>query len=941
MTTSNALPMQSDESLVMAQTYQQAMQNLNAIVIARPAENVVMLKPGQLTTVAVQAGQHYKLRKVGNDGVTQQTPDNVVAVRHGDNLHLRYADGSTASFDNFFSVCTDSSVCSVNLASDSSTGVTLSGADASNGPIADDGLLVYAHGDHDVLMAMAQGQSNLESAVRGLGDAAVLTYVPPDNYPGILALALLGAAGAAGAASAGGASGAAALAATSTIAVALTPIETISQAAQNNTATSTSTTPGLTAQTYAAAGVSGVTSTNLGAINSALDSILVNGAAADTAAKVQAIVDAYGAIFKSADGVADNAPDGPTAAQYTAIGVTGVTGKVASNNALYLLDNAVDAKPMAGVDTVAEVQAIADAAKHVMSGAAGGAAPTLADFVALGVSGVDTSNLVAVQAAIAATDDSGIAVHKVTEIQALVNTVSTANALNAIRDAAENNTATPTTPGVAVYVAAGVTGVSNADLAAINSALDSPAVTGAQANTTPEVQAIVNAYNAILASADGVANNTSTPLTGAQYTLVGVTGLSGVSAPGNTLHLLDDVVDAIPTAGVDSVPELQVLADAAGHVISGAAGGTGPTLLELAALGISGVTATNLAAVQQAIAATPDDGTGVDTRGELQTVVNTAIAAGQVPHITSVLGGVSNLEVTSNLVLNADQSVTVGSGFIHITDLGGAGYQGDTSTNTQNIDVSTAIANHMLTITGTGANTHIVINPMWDLDLSSNYQLSFDSGVFLDAAGSHAAVAVAPINFSTVTPGTHAAGGTAATEAHASQTMVDATGALTAGKSWMSIEGIGNNTGGVTQLGDLSTGAYALVMKNYATTPGGASGDGTDGIAAHDTNVGVINFGNNDIVYFDSQVNNTAVQLFDARYTGMTDGGAVGGVAGQNALVIGLTNNPQQAGSNAMVLLGLEGNTTNQIYSGIVTLGPNSMGWADAWHATNPPVIMG
>jgi hypothetical protein len=310
------------------------------------------------------------------------------------------------------------------------------------------------------------------------------------------------------------------------------------------------------------------------------------------------------------------------------------------------------------------------------------------------------------------------------------------------------------------------------------------------------------------------------------------------------------------------------------------------------------------------------------------------------------LGGVSNLDVTSNLVLSVDQTVTIGHGNITITDLGGSnggtGYHGDVNTNTQVIDVATAVANGLLTINGTGANTKIIINPKWDLDLSSNYQITIDDGAFLNEAGTQSAAHFSPVNFSTVTPGTHTSGGTVASEAMASQLMQD-NGILAAGKSWMDIEGIGNNTGSMTQLGSLGGGSYALVMKNYATVPGGSTssgGDTTDGIATHDTNVGFINFGNNDVLYFDSQVNDASKQRFDANYSIVLDGAMLGGVAGQNTLTEGLVPVPQQQGGQAYIALGLEGNTANSVYGAVYDL-PGTPGFANAWHNQSPPVLMG
>jgi hypothetical protein len=717
-----------------ALSYPQAMDKLAALVEATPSpQGLVVMQANAWTTIQVKAGLHYKVRKPIENPHRLEIPDNLLAVRHGDALHLRYANGSMVNLEGFFSTCTEARICTVQVAGDIPGGITLDGSFATGG-VADDGLLVYAHGEHDVLMAMAADQAPLLSALRGLGDVPVLTYLPPLPAWGPVALAglLLGAA--------------------------LTP---------------------------------------------------------------------------GNDSHASAVTNGQTAA------------------------------------------------------------------------------------------------------------------LNAIRDAAQNNDASSSSIGTDVYRAAGVSGVTTANLSAMNSALNSLAVTGTEADTTPEVQGIVDAYLAILRSADGVADNTVTALASAQYTALGVTGVGGAASPGSTLHLLNNVVDAIPLIGVDTVGELQTLADAAAHVMAGAAGGSGPSVLDLTALGISGVGVANLTYVQTAIANTADDGTAVDTRPELQALVTAAINAipVTVAHVTSQLAGLANLDVTSNLVLSSDQSLIVGSGFIHITDLGGAGYRADTSTNTQNMDVTAALATGLLSVVGSGANTRIVINPVWDLDLASNYQISIDDGAFLHASvgGSIVATPIASINFSTVTPGTHSAGN-AASEAAASQTMVNATGALAAGKSWLDIQGIGSNTGSVTQLGDLSGGAFALVMKNYATSRGGdpaTGGDTSDGIATRDTNVGFLNFGTNDLVYFDSQANNLGIQFFDPRYTGMTDGLNVGGLAGQNTLVLGLVPTPQQSGSTAMVLLGLEGNTSKTIYPSVVTLNPSTVGWADVWHIGSAPVVMG
>jgi len=143
----------------------------------------------------------------------------------------------------------------------------------------------------------------------------------------------------------------------------------------------------------------------------------------------------------------------------------------------------------------------------------------------------------------------------------------------------------------------------------------------------------------------------------------------------------------------------------------------------------------------------------------------------------------------------------------------------------------------------------------------------------------------------------------------------------------------------MTQLGDLSLphggiSAYALVMKNYANIP---AKDGFDGVLTGDTNVGVVNFGENDILYFDAQANDATNQNYDASRTNVVSGLSIGGLQGQNALEMGLTQG--QSGSLAVISLGLEGNNAKTLFNSIVHVDVD--GFAETYHHTNPPVIMG
>ncbi len=680
---------------------------------------------------------------------------------------------------------------------------------------------------------------------------------------------------------------------------------------------------------FSDAGLTGVTATNLSSIDDALASAKVDASRTDTPAKIQAIINDYIALLASADGIAGNTSTPLTAAQFDDIGIDGVTPGSNQN----LLNSVIDGKSKADVNTVSEVQALADAAKAVMAGAAAGTAPTKAQLELLGVANITDGNLAAVQAAINATNDDGSGVDSLAKLQTIVaNTVL--SALAEIQAAAEGDTANSTTPALTTYATAGISGVTAGNLAAINSALDSTVVNGNKADTTAKVQIIVDAYKAILTAADGPMGTNAAPLTGDQFAAVGVTGVSGSTAPagGTALHLLDDAVDLSASTMVNTYPALQHMADAAAHIMSDVAGGATATVADFAYLGILGVTAANLGAVRTGI----DNATAhtVDTVASLQSVVNSIIGT---PTLETALGNVTNLDVTSNLVLTSFSAVKLGaSGMIHIHQTGGAGYNGaiTPSSHDVDIDLSTAAGRSLVTMDASG--TKITINPTWDLDLGANYTLSMDAGAFVDlATGTHDSRAVSGVGFSTVTPGFHGSGHTVAQDAVASQ-MMQADGSLAASKFWASIQDIGNINTPMAELGSLAGGSYALVVKNYAQVAGGTPLTG-DGVALHDTNVSVTNFGANDVLYIDNQANNAATQNIDLRYSDLLAGGVNhGGTADQTILSFGTTS--LQSYGTSQIALGFEGNSTNQVFHAIYDV-PGTPGFASFLHSQ--PVIAG
>jgi Ca2+-binding RTX toxin-like protein len=217
---------------------------------------------------------------------------------------------------------------------------------------------------------------------------------------------------------------------------------------------------------------------------------------------------------------------------------------------------------------------------------------------------------------------------------------------------------------------------------------------------------------------------------------------------------------------------------------------------------------------------------------------------GLAPKITSSVDGVSNLDVTSPIVLKVNQAVTAVAGkFIRIVDDGGAGFNGESTVRTQEISVTDS---SKVSIQG----GLITLRPGFDLDLSSNYHIEIDAGAFVNSKGKGNAAVTDPttLNFSTVTPGTAGSTGTGA--AVASQAMDTATGNLVASFSWLDIQGVGSPSANSGSVLDLGAANVALVFKDY--DPAGGQ-DSSNGVGAPDFYVRANNFGAGDMLYVDNQ----------------------------------------------------------------------------------------
>ncbi|MEK7344351.1 MAG: hypothetical protein AAB176_01550, partial [Pseudomonadota bacterium] len=313
----------------------------------------------------------------------------------------------------------------------------------------------------------------------------------------------------------------------------------------------------------------------------------------------------------------------------------------------------------------------------------GTASPALtpADLAKIGLADVTDNNLAAVLAAIAAKNNDGSQTDSLAELQALVTGLNTAATdLGAFAEA--NTTglanATGTVPVLVDYTDAGVTGVTADNLAAINDALASAPITGEQANSPAELQAIVDAYKAILAEANDTADSAgdgtvdATPTvdpTAAQYAAIGAVIGTTATDPEN-LALLNDIVGAQQTTGVDTIAEINELARIANAIQTIAAGGTASPALtvdDLTKMGLAttSVTPANLPAVLAAIAAKNNDGSQTDSLVELQAIVDSVDTA--PPTITTVAfgsttgatGGWLNEGDTVSFTVTFNENVTV------------------------------------------------------------------------------------------------------------------------------------------------------------------------------------------------------------------------------------------------------------------------------------------
>ena len=236
-----------------------------------------------------------------------------------------------------------------------------------------------------------------------------------------------------------------------------------------------------------------------------------------------------------------------------------------------------------------------------------GTAPSVADYVDAGITGVTTSNLAATNTAVkASTGDITTDPDTVIATAASSGVTAQSTALTKIVDYATNGTTAPT---VDDYTNAGITGVTATNLVAINSRVDAAAA--ADVNTLTLAQAVVNtgivANSAAISAikdylADSVNNAAPTLATYKDANLVST--ITTAEQLSNANYLLSKVLagqtltnTAIGTALGDQVTAFAKIDDYA--AVGGSA--NAPTASDYNKAGFSIVTASNLADINARI----------------------------------------------------------------------------------------------------------------------------------------------------------------------------------------------------------------------------------------------------------------------------------------------------------------------------------------------------
>ena len=368
--------------------------------------------------------------------------------------------------------------------------------------------------------------------------------------------------------------------------------------------------PALEVSDYLSAGVTSFSPSLLGAVNSFIAELSPE--QSETLVQIQAVNDAVNTLKLLADAVPSTGSN-LTPENLAALGFT-----VASDSELALLNSILDRLPFAAVDTHDELSDIIDKVRALLALADSGSGLSNEDFVSLGFANLTAEATSFLNERIAATANDGSGIDSFAKLDALVQLAlgdaKQAEALSVITNYDGTNQA----PILADYLDSQITGVSSANLAIINSFF--AGVSAADSNTAEEIQAVVDAVNALIAGADTV-DNSSASLDGNDLAALGIEPIS-VQA----LSLVNDRLDVMSFASVDSVAKFQELVLVASEVVSltDPQANAEPSVSDFVLLGITGVSSANLGFLTEVLSS--KNASELSSVASLQALVDEVVA---------------------------------------------------------------------------------------------------------------------------------------------------------------------------------------------------------------------------------------------------------------------------------------------------------------------------
>jgi hypothetical protein len=358
------------------------------------------------------------------------------------------------------------------------------------------------------------------------------------------------------------------------------------------------------------------------------------------------------------------------------------------------------------------------------------------------------------------------------------------------------------------------------------------------------------------------------------------TDAAGNSSSQNFTLSLDDVNEAPVAAAIPSVtaPNGSSFSTSiaayftdvdAGDTITYSATGL-PSGLTISSNGTISGTATTDGSYSVTITGT--DGSGLTASQTTNVLVGNSLA------LASQLDGVTNLDVRSDLVLTANENLslttTVGTYYITIEDLStSSGYGLDATSpqnNTMRLEIKVnsngtstlswyenqaAFTNNIKTTVSDpddfvvfDGNT-VRLSLVDHLDLSSNYKVTVDNGLLVGSSTGTSTGYSA--SFSTVQPTSNGGDSTNA----ATSVKMNADGSLSNSSSWLDLTDVGNGFQSTAQTTDASSGAIVYVLQDADSKSASALDDGIK--VNGDANVSIQNFGLDDLLYIDNIFNSS------------------------------------------------------------------------------------